>query len=206
MSKREFLEILRRELSILPLQELEKQLNYYDEMLTDMIEDGMTEAEATEKMGDPAEVAKKILADMPNPPKQSVSQPMQPPKKEHPFKSSVWLIIALILGFPVWGSVAIAILAVIIAVAAAVLSVIVALFALVLGLVIGGLALVAMPFFAAVGITLPTIGVIVGTGLRCIGLGLLSAVGLYWLIRGISALVRSLFASRRVFPKGKEEL
>ena len=46
MKKREFLDALRQTLSMLPPQELEKQLTYYDEMLTDMIEDGMSEEEA----------------------------------------------------------------------------------------------------------------------------------------------------------------
>ncbi|MBQ6798996.1 MAG: DUF1700 domain-containing protein [Oscillospiraceae bacterium] len=203
MDKRAFLEILRRELSVLPPQELNKQLNYYEEMLADMIEDGMSEEQAIAKMGDPVQLARGILADMPNPPHQP--EPMQPPKKASTVKSSVWLIIALILGFPVWGSIAIALLAVVISVAAAVLAVMIALFAVAIGLIVSGFAMLVMPFFAAIGVTIPAIIVMVGAGLLCIGLGLLSWFGLYWLIKGTSALIRGLFTSRRVFPKGKEE-
>lgn len=186
MKKREFLETLRQTLSSLPLHELEKQLNYYEEMLNDMIEDGMSEEEATSRIGDPVEVGRNILADMPNPP----PKPMQPPKKTSAAKSSVWIVIALILGFPIWFSVGIAALSVVIAVLASVLALLIAAVAVVIALVVGGFALIVAPFFLTVGTPAASVVLLIGTGLLMMGLGFLFVFGVYYLSKGLAFLTR----------------
>ena len=51
MNKAEFLDTLRRALSQLPPEELEKQIAYYEELFADMREDGLSEQEAAAKLG-----------------------------------------------------------------------------------------------------------------------------------------------------------
>ena len=65
MSRAEFLRLLRWRLAQMPQSEIEKNVAYYDEMFSDMIEDGMTEEEAAARLGDPEEIAKELLRDMP---------------------------------------------------------------------------------------------------------------------------------------------
>ena len=58
MNKAEFLDALRRALSQLPPEELDKQIAYYEELFADMQEDGLSEEEAAAKLGDPAQIAR----------------------------------------------------------------------------------------------------------------------------------------------------
>ena len=57
MNREEYLEKLRLALAQMPAEEKERQIAYYDELISDMCEDGMSETEATAKLGDPAKVA-----------------------------------------------------------------------------------------------------------------------------------------------------
>ena len=63
MNKQTFLAQLRKALRELKREERKRQLAYYDEMLSDMMENGMSEEEATEKTGDSAALAATILSE-----------------------------------------------------------------------------------------------------------------------------------------------
>ena len=65
MNKQEYLDALRRALAQMPGEEKEKQLAYYDELIQDMCEDGMSETEATARLGEPDAVAQELLAALP---------------------------------------------------------------------------------------------------------------------------------------------
>ena len=65
MTKADFLQLLERALSQLSEEERRANLEYYSELLDDMLEEGMTEAEATAKLGSPAAIAESILQEMP---------------------------------------------------------------------------------------------------------------------------------------------
>lgn len=70
MTKREFLSDLSARLSNLPQPELQRQLDYYAEILDDMLEDGLTEDEATARLGSPAALAADILSEAGQQPRQ----------------------------------------------------------------------------------------------------------------------------------------
>ena len=61
MTKADFLQLLERALAQLPEEERRANLEYYSELLDDMLEEGMTEAEATAKLGSPSQIAQSIL-------------------------------------------------------------------------------------------------------------------------------------------------
>ena len=63
MNKHEFLAALRRELTALPHGELTEQLNFYNEMIDDRMEEGMTEEDAVAGIGSVEGIAAVILAD-----------------------------------------------------------------------------------------------------------------------------------------------
>lgn len=94
MKKTEFLSSLRQKLSILPQQDVEKTLEYYNEMIDDYIESGYSQEAAVAKMGSVNDVAAQILANA------------QAPIYQAPYvqkrKKSGLLLLLLILGFPVW--------------------------------------------------------------------------------------------------------
>ena len=65
MTKADFLQLLERALAQLPEEERQANLEYYSELLDDMLEEGMTEAEATAKLGSPSQIAQSILQEVP---------------------------------------------------------------------------------------------------------------------------------------------
>ena len=77
MNKHEFLAALRRELTALPHDELTEQLNFYNEMIDDRMEEGMTEEEAVSGIGTVQAVSAQILsnANVPTPSAPSAPDP-----------------------------------------------------------------------------------------------------------------------------------
>ena len=62
MNKNTFLKELRRRLKGLKKKEREKYIAYYEEMIADIMESGVTEEEAVKRQGNPREIAAEILA------------------------------------------------------------------------------------------------------------------------------------------------
>ena len=91
MTKYEFLEKLSRELSAMPRQDRERSLAYYSEMLDDYVEDGMSEEEAVDMLGNVKTVAQQILEDA------NGVHPICPKRK-----LSTLEIVLLIVGSPIW--------------------------------------------------------------------------------------------------------
>lgn len=191
MTKERFLQELTRRLRQLPPDEVERQRAYYEELLADMMEDGMEEEAAVEKLGDISEIVEEILRDTPLP--TLVKTKFKP--------RNGWTtaaIVVAILGAPLWLSLLLALAATIFAVCLAIGAVILSLFVMVGALAIAGLTIIFR------GVTLFSLGgsyVIfsIGSGLLLLGLVGLSflaakyaAIGLFrggrWLFRAIKGL------------------
>lgn len=95
MNKQEFLAALARELEPLPREERYQTLGYYDELIDDRLEDGQDEGAVIQSLGDPKAVAEELLGEE--------EQPLAPNRGLR-----VWLIVLLVLGFPLWGSLLVA--------------------------------------------------------------------------------------------------
>ena len=163
MTKLEFLNELERQLSGLSQAEVNKTTSYYSEIISDKTEDGMTEEEAVASLGNISEIAHQAFLDAP------VSQVIKSKiKKPVP----VWVIILLILGFPLWFGILIAFLSVIFSVYIAVWSIIFALWAAAIGIIIGGVAASIGSAFLFTTNTAAGLFAL-GAGVFCIGLGIL---------------------------------
>ena len=168
MSKADFLRLLERALAQLSEEERQKNLEYYSELLDDMMEEGMTEAEATAKLGSPNQIAQSILQEMPL--GKLVSTRMKP--------KSGWTPLAIVLavvGSPVWVPLLLAAVAVVLAVFVSIWALGFAAVAVVLGLVV---AVVATPIIAikAATLTLPVGLLLLGAGLVLLGLCVLGGL------------------------------
>ena len=106
MGKQEFLDTLRERLSGLPEQELEDRLSFYGEMLDDRIEEGIEEEAAVAELGSIEEIATQIISDIPL---SKLAKEKIKPKK----RLGALEITLIILGSPIWLSLAIALLSVI---------------------------------------------------------------------------------------------
>lgn len=168
MSKADFLRLLERALTQLSEEERQKNLEYYSELLDDMMEEGMTEAEATAKLGSPNQIAQSILQEMPL--GKLVTTRMKP--------KSGWTPLAIVLavvGSPVWVPLLLAGIAVVLAVFVSIWALGFAVVAVVLGLAV---AVVATPIIAirAATLTLPVGLLLLGAGLVLLGLCVLGGL------------------------------
>jgi len=95
MTKAEYLSRLESLLSCLPEGQRAESLAFYEEMILDRMEEGLSEEEAVSTLDAPGVVAEAILDDLP-----AVPRVVAKTRR----KSRVLLWVLVILGFPVWGA------------------------------------------------------------------------------------------------------
>lgn len=95
MTKSEFLRRLSGALVKCGKSERESHIAYYSELIDDYQEEGMTEEQAVAALGNPAELAAEILAE-------NGAAPSMP------LSTKILIGILLVLGFPLWGSLVLA--------------------------------------------------------------------------------------------------
>ena len=193
MNKTDFLSSLKQKLSGLSVEDINKSLDYYSEMIDDRIEDGMTEEEAVADVGTPDECANAILMDMP------LSKVVKVKIKKE--RSIRWWEIALILlGSPLWLPLLLAMLAVAFAIVVTLFSIVIAFAASVIALLFCGLFCVACGVFDFLRATFASGLFGVGIGLAAIGCGILATLLVIltlkfsiWLLKAFTRLIKSLF-------------
>ena len=121
MDKYDFLLALEARLEGLPEADRQASLDFYSEMLDDLVEGGMTETEAVASLGSPEAIAEEILLEMPLP--KLVKAKM---KKR---RLSGLEITLLAVGFPIWLPIGIALLAVVFAIYISLWAVVISLYA-----------------------------------------------------------------------------
>lgn len=94
MTKQEFIERLKNELKNESYETVCQTLTYYEEMIDDLVEDGIDEKEAVSKLGSMNEILANING-------QEVIE-IKKMKKS----TSITISVLLILGFPLWGALA----------------------------------------------------------------------------------------------------
>ncbi|MBR6429732.1 MAG: DUF1700 domain-containing protein [Oscillospiraceae bacterium] len=140
MTKLEYLDQLRSCLGQLPPEEAEKAAIYYGELIDDMTEDGYTEQEAVQALAPPAQAARQVLEELPL---STLVKSRAKPKKG-------WTPAAIVLaavGSPIWISIGLALLAVVLSVYIVIWAVVVVLFAVTLAVGLSSLAAIASPLF-----------------------------------------------------------
>ena len=166
MDKYDFLLALEKRLEGLPAADRQASLDFYSEMLDDLTESGMTEADAVESLGSVDAIAEEILLEMPLP--KLVKAKM---KKR---RLSGLEITLLAVGFPIWLPIGIALLAVVFAVYISLWAVVISLYA----------ANVAMAACAPTGILAAVLLFVQGKaagGLLFLGAGLvLAGLAILW--------------------------
>ena len=122
MNKKDFLSALKAALNGLPEKEIEERLSFYEEIIDDRIEEGLTEEDAVKEMGDTEQIVFQIMKEIPlgNLVKEKI-------KPKH--RLLWWEILLIVLGFPVWFSIIIGIIAAFVSVYVCIWSVIITLWA-----------------------------------------------------------------------------
>ena len=198
MHKQEFLTQLRKELSGLPQNEIEERIAFYGEMIDDRIEEGQTEEDAVLAVGSVEDIAAQIIADIPL---TKIAKERLRPKK----RLGAWEILLLVLGSPIWLSLAVAVFSVILALYAVLWSVIVSVWAIFISLAacaLGGIA--GGTAFAFSGYTF-TSAALIGAGICCAGLSVFLFFGCKASTNGIILLTKKIaLGIKRCFVKKEE--
>lgn len=95
MNRQTFFYELRKGLAGLPKADVEKTVEYYNEVIDDRIEEGLSESEAVATLGPVEQIVPQILADVPLP--QLVRERIAKQRKLR-----AWEIVLLIVGAPLW--------------------------------------------------------------------------------------------------------
>lgn len=178
MDKNGFLARLQAALADLPAQDVARSTAYWAEMIDDRMEDGLSEAEAVQAMGDINAIAAQIRAESTHPQTEDAPTPA-------PRRMPGWTVALLALTAVVWIPLVLAAVIVALALYISVWAVMVSLCAVVIGLGAAALAGAA----GAVGYLLGGMAaqalLTLGAGLLCAGLTVLLAVGLAPVLQGI---------------------
>ena len=181
MNKHEFLTQLRAKLWSLPETDKQRSVDYYGEMIDDRMEEGQTAEEALAAIGDLEKIVKDILEESP-----SVPVVTEAPKKRRTWE--VWQIVLLVLGFPVWGSLLISVVAVAFSLWISLWSVVISLYAVAIALAASSVGCVFAGFFMIGGF--PEVTVAWGAALVCAGLAILMFMLSNLAAKGMAALTK----------------
>ena len=182
MNKQEYLAALRRALEQMPPEEREKQLAYYDELICDMCEDGMSEEEAAARLGDPNAVAQELLAELP-------LSTLVKTRISSGGSLSPLVIALLVLGFPLWFPLLVSCGAVVLSLLITIWALFVSYAAVAAALLISAIAMaIALPLGFVEGSPLMAAGLL----LAAAGAGILLALSLPPLARLLGRATKAL--------------
>lgn len=163
MNKADFLLALTRKIQNLPQAERIRLIDYYDELIEDYIEEGYTEVDAVRRLGDFNQILKEIGVD----------------HYESNRVKKQMIRLAIILGFPLWGSILLSIWCLLFSVYILIGCWPLIMFALCFSLIVvgivgvfGGLAIMSVTFFYGL--------FQLGLGLTFVGLSYYSINGLLY--------------------------
>ena len=165
MGKQEFLDKLHRGLSGLPQDEIRERLNFYREMIDDRMEEGLSEEEAVKAVGSVEEIVAQAVNET----------PLTKIAREKVFSGrhlKSWEILLLILGFPIWFSLAVAAVSVVFSLYISLWAVIISIWAAFVSVVVSSIAVIAGgAALCCFGSKLPGIAMI-GLGISCVGISI----------------------------------
>ena len=196
MNKNEFLATLRERLQGLPEEDIIKSMDFYGEMIDDRMEDGMSETEAVEALGNIEEIISQILSE--------VSLPKLVKERVKPKRAlKAWEIVLLVLGAPLWIPLSAAVILTVLAIYLSVWSVIISLYVVDLAVVICGIAFIRLAVAFLFGGQFVPGGAAFGAGLVCIGLSILLffafnlvTKGILWVSKKVLLGIKGLFIGK----------
>lgn len=170
MNKLEFLRKLRKGLSGMPRAEKEERLNFYEEMIEDYIEEGLSEEQAVQKIGEVEDIVFQIR------PEEKIN------KRTTKSERSAWKNLLIIVGSPIWFALLVSAFAVVISIFASLWAVVITLWATFISLIVGGVGSIIL--FVIVSESTISLIAIVGAGIFDVGLAI-------FLFYGCRALTKS---------------
>jgi len=186
VTKINFILSLHEMLSDLPRKDVEERLGFYSEMIEDRMEDGLPEEDAVAAVGTIDEIAAQIRAEV-------AANQQTEGKTASRRKLRAWEIVLLAVGSPIWLSLLITAVAVVLSVYVSLWAVVVSLWA-VFGSAVGcaGYGVIGGAALAFSGSGPAGVGMI-GAGFICAGLAILFFYGSQTATKGMLLLTKKTF-------------
>ena len=183
MNKREFLARLRKGLYGLPQDDIEERLIFYSEMIDDRMEEGLSEEEAVSAVGNVQEIVAQAIAETPL---TKIAKERIKPKR----RLSTTEIVLLALGSPIWLSLGIAAVAVILSLYVSLWAVIISLWSVFVSLAACSFGSVLVCIVFAVGGNGASGIAMLAAGLVCAGLAIFAFYGCHATTKGVLMLTK----------------
>ena len=198
MNKTEFMTELSQRLSGLNSEDIKKSLAYYNEIIEDCKEDGMSEEEAVASLGDIDEIATQIVMDTP-------ITKLVKEKVKGTRTLRTWEIILIVLGSPIWLSLGIAFFVVVFSLYISVWSIVFSLFVTVFALFVSSFAFLIAAVWLLFKAAFVQSAIFFGVALVIAGVTILMYLGTYYTAKGIVILTKNIFkAIKKSFVKKEE--
>ena len=185
MLKGEFLDRLAAGLAGLPQDDITAQLAFYDEMIDDRMEEGLTEEAAVAEMGAVEDIVRQTLEETPL---TSIVKERVSSRR----RMAAWEIVLLVLGSPLWLSLLIAAAAVLLSVYIVIWAVIVCLWAVTLAFAVCVPAGIFGGMFFIIRGNFPQGLALIGAGVACAGLAILMFFASLAATRGAAKLTKKI--------------
>ncbi len=198
MTKREFLENLADRISALSEGDIKRSLEYYSEMIDDFVEDGLSEEQAVERLGNMDEIVLQILSEVP-------LMKIVKKRAKDGKKMSGTTVTLLILGFPLWFPLLIAAFAVLLALYVSLWSVIISLWAVFVALVGSSLGMIVTSVIFMLTSRATSGIAMIGALLVCAGLSILFFFANKIATKGICLLTKKSVLGIKYCFVGKEK-
>ena len=200
MTKDEFLSQLTHRLGYLPYEEVKKSVDFYREAIEDRVEDGATEEDAVAAMGGLDDVVREIEESLPL---TTIMKQKVRGSKERSHSKTLWVVLA-ICGSPIWLALLISLFVVLLSVYIVVWAVIISLFAVLIALAASGAIIIAGGVLLPYG-SLPPRLMFIGSGLICVGAGILLFPAIKYLSVKLAGLIPPFFRWVKRTIIGKKE-
>ena len=188
---------LRAKLLSLPENERNERLAFYGEIIEDRIEEGMSEAEAVASIGTLNTIAEEILAE---------GKGHTRAQKKHAQKQrKAWEIVLLVIGSPLWLSLLVAVLALILSLFVSMWSVALCIWAVFAALLLCGMGGILMSGILLCSENPAAAFVLLGASIFALGLSVFAYYGAKYLTLGAWLLTRkSSKCLSRIFRRKEE--
>ena len=199
MNKQEFFARLRKGLSGLPQDEIEERITFYGEMIEDGIEEGLSEEEAVAAVGSVDEIVKQTVAEIPL---SKIAKERIKPKR----RLKAWEIVLLVIGSPIWLSLGIAALSVILVLYVSLWAIMVSLWGVFAELVVLSVACVPISILLLANGGVASGLMTLSAGIVCAGLAIFMFFGCREATKGILAFTKEITVwIKNCFIKREEE-
>ena len=196
MNKEKFLDELRHRLSGLPQEDIEERIAFYNEMIDDRMEEGVSEEEAISGIGSVEKIAQQIMSEIPL--TKIVKEKVRPKRS-----LKAWEIVLLVLGSPLWIPILITLIAILLSVYVVIWAAVCCIYAVDFSFAIGGLGgMVGIFAYFRAG---NPVGALFsfGSGIICAGLAILMFFVSIWITKAVVKLTGRMLLGMKTSFVGK---